>query len=470
MSTPAFFDRELSSAPQPTVRELALSAAWHGGIFTNLVTTDGHRLRVVHRGTWSHGFGPDFTGAMLETDTSTLVTGDVEIHLDAADWYRHGHHTDPRYNQVVLHVVLQSAETRTQREDGQIVPVVVATLPDDVLFSIDRALPAIWDQLGSSVCAQDLAHRDPQRIRAALHRLGDQRLYDRATRFEGEIDLEPASRVLLRGLFDAFGYSMNRPPMGHLYQQLAETGLLNQWLVDPASFPPEDAQALIFGLAGFLPLSPGEAHLASLTPEEVGAIEERWRHRFAWLAGSALSPTGWVRTRTRPANHPAARLASLARLMSACGADPLPILHGAIVANDDVRELLRSLSQAPDGTRLGLPRATAIAASVVLPLMLALAQRTGDADLEDAVLRSWSALPRSEWSRPALRAREQAAGDASLGRLGERAIQGLLHLDRQLCGPRRCFECPIAAEVLADRRRQHLARENSQEMSSVLPT
>ncbi len=470
MPSPATLNREHVSPTMPTVREIALSAAWHGGVPAQLTTIDGHRVRVVHRGSWSHGFGPDFAGAMLEFDHRGLVTGDVEMHLDAADWYRHGHHTDPRYNQVVMHIVLRGSETPTRREDGQIVPVAVVDLPDDLLFGIDRSLPAIWDQLGSSVCAGDLAHREPQRIRSALQRLGDQRLHDRAAHYGGELEVQPASRVLLRGLFDAFGYSMNREPMELLHQRLAESGLLEAWMFDPAGFTSDDALALLLGLSGFLPLSPGDAHLAGITPDAVHVIEQRWHGRFGELSGAALPATSWVRARTRPANHPAARLASLARLLAACGADPLPHVLRAVSEQGDARAILRDLSQAPDGTRLGLPRATAITASVVLPLLLALAQRNSDADLEDAVLRSWSTLPRSEWSRPAVRARQQAAGDAPLGPLGERAVQGLLHLDRQLCGPRRCFECPIAAEVLADRRRQHLGQEPAQEISSVLPT
>ena len=34
------------------------------------------------------------------------VKGDIEIHLVSSDWYHHGHHQDPRYDKVILHVVL----------------------------------------------------------------------------------------------------------------------------------------------------------------------------------------------------------------------------------------------------------------------------------------------------------------------------------------------------------------------------
>jgi hypothetical protein len=63
---------------------------------------------------------------------------------------------------------------------------------------------------------------------------------------------------------------------------------------------------------------------------------------------------------------------------------------------------------------------------------------------------------------------DQAIGDAPIGPLGERAIQGLIHLDRTLCTPRRCFECPIAAEVIRDRQRQRVVKPGA--IQSILPT
>jgi hypothetical protein len=219
--------------------------------------------------------------------------------------------------------------------------------------------------------------------------------------------------------------------------------------------------ALLLGTAGFLPLSPAEANLAGIAPERVTIIEASWRDRCSHLAQSSLSATSWHRSRTRPANHPAARLASLARLLQATGCDPTPIFFEAVRAQEDCRELIRRLSSSSTSAGVGRPRATAIMATVVLPLCMAWAQRERDIQLEDDVTRLWVELPRSEWSRPALRAKTQAAGDVAIGALGERAIQGLLYLDRELCTPRRCFECPIAAEVVAAARRDRLRADNN---------
>lgn len=471
MSNTAYAVAEPAAAYGATsVRELALSAAWHGGMLHNLSTTDGRSWRIVHRGNWSHGFGPDFTNVILEVDGRELVCGDVEIHLAASDWNHHRHHLDPAYNQVVLHVVTKPDLAETRLENGQIAPLGVVSLPDDVLFAIDRALPGIWPELGASVCAEHVAATEPQRIRAALHWLGDQRFQQRVTRYGGELEVDFLSTVMLRGIFDAMGYARNRTPMGLLFDTLQQSHTLDWWQADPGHWTEDDALALVLGTAGFLPVSPTDASLAGISPHQIANIEASWHARCRHLTSCTLPATSWDRARTRPANHPIARLASLARLLHATGGDPTPILLAAVREQDDCRDLLRSLSST-SVAGMGRPRATAMVATVVLPLFMAWSQREGDVELEDDISRLWVDLPRSEWSRPALRARAQAAGDNPLGALGERAVQGLLHLDRELCAPRRCFECPIAAEVVAAARRDRLRDEPvSQVISSVDPT
>ncbi len=459
-----------SSPPpaRPPVRELALSAAWYGGMASTLTTTAGIPLRVVFRGNWSHGFGPDFADAMLEIDSRQVVTGAIEIHLNASDWVRHGHHLDPRYNDVILHVVSRADLAETRREDGAIVPTVVLDIDDQQLFTIDQELPAIWSELGSEVCAASLAQREPERIRGAIVRLGDARFSERVARHAGNLTVEPLPTVLLGGLFDAFGYTMNREPMTRLCERFLDSGGPARIANAASHRRSEVARAMLFGLAGFLPISPSDAARAGFHPDRVAAIERLWRFEFEPDAPDRLPATAWTTARTRPANHPAARLATLANLLAATHGDPSIRLGEAIRDGRDPVEALRDLCRSESPPELGRPRAIAIVGSVILPVFMAAASHNEDHELEDAVSRIWAELPRSEWSRPARRALAQAAGDIPIGPIGERALQGLLHLDRTLCAPRRCYECPIAAEVIADRKRQRSTQPAV--VQSMLPT
>lgn len=69
-----------------------------------LFCVSGEPLLVVHPGEYNRDGGPDFINARVQIG-STLWAGNVEMHLQASDWYRHGHQEDPAYNNVILHVV-----------------------------------------------------------------------------------------------------------------------------------------------------------------------------------------------------------------------------------------------------------------------------------------------------------------------------------------------------------------------------
>lgn len=433
-------------------RELAMSAAWHGALARELRTVDGRGVNVIFHGHWSHGFGPDFSDAMIEIEGEGVVSGAVEIHGRSSEWATHGHHLDPRYNTVILHVVSRIDSAETRRADGKIVPVVTLGIPDDVLFSIDSRLPEIWNELGGDVCAADIASREPDRLRSVIWRLGDQRLDGRVRQLEGELSLAPAGDIAIGGIFDPFGYSENRAPMRAVAERLIRAHIRERWVADTTD-PLRSTRrtAMVLGSAGFLPMSPVDAHNSGLSPRQLTDIERVW---FATTTATGESPvpaTAWTRARTRPANHPVARLMCASALLDRTDGDPFSVLLECVRSRSDIPEVIRRLSNAPDRPALGQARAVGLTANVILPLALAFARHIGDPELEDAASDAWARLPVAEWSRPAKRARYQAVGDSRLDRLGERGIQGLIHLDRHLCTPRRCYECPIAAEVVRDR-------------------
>ena len=79
-------------------------------------------IRVLSFGQLNHLQGPDFTGAEVEID-GVKHHGSIEIHVNSSHWCLHGHHTDTRYNQVVLHVVwIHDEEIKNQM--GKILPTI----------------------------------------------------------------------------------------------------------------------------------------------------------------------------------------------------------------------------------------------------------------------------------------------------------------------------------------------------------
>ncbi len=91
------------------MKEIGLQNIWAQQAFypQHLKTDSGKELQIHHRGDWNDQNGPDFLHAQISID-GVLLCGAIEIHTKASDWYAHQHHTDPRYNQTVLHVVFEN--------------------------------------------------------------------------------------------------------------------------------------------------------------------------------------------------------------------------------------------------------------------------------------------------------------------------------------------------------------------------
>lgn len=65
---------------------------------------NGLTIEVINFGIHNKFSGPDFKNATIRYD-GLLHAGHVEMHLNSSDWYKHGHDSDPNYDNVVLHVV-----------------------------------------------------------------------------------------------------------------------------------------------------------------------------------------------------------------------------------------------------------------------------------------------------------------------------------------------------------------------------
>ena len=90
-----------------------------------LPADDGRAYQVVFRGRPWGERGPDFQGAILARADGLLLRGDVEIHVRASDWRRHGHGRNPAYNQTICQVVLWQDEPRPiVRQDGTSIPTI----------------------------------------------------------------------------------------------------------------------------------------------------------------------------------------------------------------------------------------------------------------------------------------------------------------------------------------------------------
>src|SRR5688572_9461566 len=90
------------------MQEQLLHFIWQRKLFnhTDLLTTQGQRVEILHPGFPNQDQGPDFLQARIRIDEH-IWAGHVEIHICSSAWFLHTHDKDPHYNNVILHVVWQ---------------------------------------------------------------------------------------------------------------------------------------------------------------------------------------------------------------------------------------------------------------------------------------------------------------------------------------------------------------------------
>ncbi len=92
---------EVFDAP---IYEKAILDTWlrvkPGTIFNDI---HGSPIMVINPGIINHNEGPDIYQAVIFAD-GKFITGNIECHVRARDWYYHGHEGDPKYQNIILHI------------------------------------------------------------------------------------------------------------------------------------------------------------------------------------------------------------------------------------------------------------------------------------------------------------------------------------------------------------------------------
>ena len=283
-----------------------------------LCTIDGRRVEVIFKGTRNYDAGPDFKNATVVID-GEMHCGDIEVHPVASDWYNHGHHTDARYNNVVLHVVTMKTgpDVNTRRQDGELVPVLnldhFLGKPSEQLAEEEQNSPPMPGD--KRYCA--LREESDSRILQILELAGEERLSEKADRFTEERLRDSWNQIIYRGIAEALGYSKNQVPFRKLADQLPiEEVWKAAW-----SLPSEKAetaiQAYLFGTAGLLPTPDAtlKAPFIEDAAEYVEQLQYFW-NGFAYRRKiDSLTGVDWLFFRLRPQNFPTRRLAGLAAIL-----------------------------------------------------------------------------------------------------------------------------------------------------------
>jgi Protein of unknown function (DUF2851) len=149
--------------------------------------------RLMRAGRAGRGPGPDVREATFQHENGVPLTGDIELHLRASDFVRHGHATDPAYDGVILHLVWEddrgrAAGTPTRLPGGELVPTIAVgpALNDNprLLRKLVRLGPT-----GTEPCAASAAGRDADAMNQIIRFEGRRRAAERAWRAARLVEL-----------------------------------------------------------------------------------------------------------------------------------------------------------------------------------------------------------------------------------------------------------------------------------------
>ncbi len=287
------------------MKEEFLHWLWKNRFFDagRLCDSEAGTIEIITTGDYNRDSGPDFFNTRLRVD-GTAWAGNTEIHVNASDWYRHGHHTDHAYDNVILHLV--------HNDDAE-----VYTASGRRLLTLRLEFdPALWENYIDFVnnpsvlaCAGLIAKTDAFMVKHWLWSLAVNRLERKSNEIREMLGKTGSDweETLYRLISRYFGFRVNTGPFEMLSSRLPLK------IIRKHSDNITQVEALLFGTAGLL----DEALFREAVTDDYYLLLTR-EYRVLKAKYSLQPVDGWMWKfhRLRPANFPTVRLSQLASLLT----------------------------------------------------------------------------------------------------------------------------------------------------------
>ncbi len=423
------------------ISEKMVCGTWQSPIACDLITDKGEHFRKIYAGRPVSGPGCDYQDAIFSID-GNLMLGDVEVHVDAREWYLHGHHRDERYNNVALHVVMwHSGSIPTVLENGRTIPTVSL----HSLIERPSCMPAVENEQHRRGCPFVCGDEYLRKLHDVLRECGMRRFNARVLDFHQALAKENAGQVLYRGMMGALGYSRNTSPFEKLADVLPLDSLLGKKDTESTYL-----LALMLGSAGLLAAASSRAQ--EVRDLDCSALYKLWKKLGK---EPDMEKYEWYLFGIRPGNNPLRRMAAAAELLMryrGCG-----LVEGMcrLVRDAPAKGFRQHLEQgivvggeAGSGTKghsalLGRGRAAEIVINVILPFVHAYAGTNGEKALAGKALRLYAIYPATEQNYIS-RLMGKNLGLGAGKRLDACRLQGLIYVFKTYCRFRDCAGCLLA--------------------------
>jgi len=425
------------------MKEEFLHFIWKNQLFgtDELYTRDGCPLEIIDPGAYNRDSGPDFFNSRIRLG-ETEWAGNVEIHINASDWYRHKHNIDHAYDNVILHVVA-NYDSHVKSAGGIDPPACIITWEPGVEDKYREYL----NNPDVIACRNDLHNIPPFSIRHWISRMATERLDNKTGKIvqilkETNNDWD---ETLYRLLSRYFGMKVNSEPFFLLSRKLPLR------IIRKHADNRLQVEALMFGQAGMLEPGVFEKEIYDEYYCSLLAEYKVLRQKYS------LKPSGpwiWKFHRLRPFNFPTIRISQLAGLMSRGSS-----LFSIVKSSTSFEELHRLFAcDASDywnnhyifgsykkgkTKRTGNTMISLLLINTVIPMLFLYGRETGSmeycnraVDLLDNIEPEDNRIIR-EWSN---------AGIIPCSALES---QGLIHLREEYCKNRQCLNCQYGSKLIS---------------------
>jgi len=433
------------------VSEKLITRLWQCQLVNSLVADNGEQFQTIYPGRVNHNRGCDFKDAVFTLNGQT-ISGDVEIHVRSSQWYSHGHHRDPKYNNIALHVVCwHDNQSPTTLQNGKTVPTIcLSPFLGNHSDGLNQHINLSGDF--SYSCPEAKRYSNSDSMNKLLTLTGEERFMAKAALFRQALEKEEAGQVLFRSIARALGYAQNAEPCEELANRLSlkflEKGEAATDLI---------RQAFILGTAGLLP---SQRH-RPVEYRETDELEGIWQ---SMSIPETMNKDDWCFFRVRPDNFPTRRLVSLSYLLARYHQTgllrgmlqlvrkaPTKAEHrwletGLVIAGQGYWRnhfdfgILKKRSSA----LLGRERASEIVINVILPFACVWGEISSDLILKRKAAEIYRRYPRPEENELTRHMKQQLLLKPDT-RLSACQQQGLIHIFKTYCRLRNCTACPVAS-------------------------
>jgi hypothetical protein len=403
----------------------------------DISTTSGESINILKSGERNTDSGPDFFNAKIKIGDTTWA-GNVEIHVNSSDWYKHNHQENNAFDNIILHIVYKN-DAIIKRKNSEIIPTI------ELNEKFDKKLYYRYKSFMTNKywipCQKLIGNVDEFSLNSWLERLLIERLEHKAKTIESTLNLNKNNweQTFYQYLARNFGFNTNAEPFELLAKSLPVNYLAkhknNQFQIE----------SLLFGQAGLL-----ETDFKDEYPNNLKKEYNFLRKKFF------LKPVDgflWKFLRLRPSNFPTIRISQFANLIYKSSA-----LFSKIIKTNTLNEVCKLFDISTSGywdthyifdkpsakrkKSFGNNALNLIIINTIVPFLFVYSLKKDNYSYKEKALQLLSQMPGEKnsiirkWQELGLRASTAYT------------TQSLLELKNCYCNEKKCLNCQIGNILL----------------------